>query len=70
MTLIFYAVGNTPDIMKMLNSFVSTDDKAHDDNLSIPLVMLSLSVEEENFSVLRAFVTSASETAVNEKVGN
>ena len=54
----------------MLNNFASTDDKAHDDNLSFLLVMLSLPVEEEDFSVLRAFVTSASETAVNAKGGN
>ena len=70
MTPVFHIAGNTPDVMEMLNCFVSTDDKAHDDNLSILLVMLSLPVEEEDFSMLRAFVTSAFETAVNEKGGN
>ena len=66
-TPVFHAVGNTPEVMEMLNSFVSTVDKAHDDNLSILLVMLSFPVEEEHFSELRAFVTLSSETAVNKK---
>ena len=61
--------GHNPDIMEMLNSFVSTNDKAHDDNLSILLEMLSSPVEEEDFSVLRALVRSATGTAVNEKGG-
>ena len=67
---VFHAVGNTPDVMEILNSFVSTAGKAHDGNLNNLLVMLSLPVEEEDFNVLRAFVISASETAVNEKGGN
>ena len=46
MTPVFHAVGNTPDVKEMLNSFVSTDNKAHNNNLSNLLVMLSLPVKE------------------------
>ena len=36
MAPVFYAVGNSPDSMEMLNSFVSTDNRAHDDNFKHP----------------------------------
>ena len=70
MTPVFHAVESILDFMEMLNSFVSRDDKTHDDNLSILLVILSLPVEKEDFSVLRTFMTSASETAANQKSDN